>query len=86
MVDWEVLAAGQYPVVVTNLNHVGTCVAEFIRYLQNVTSTSFQESLHVIGHSLGAHVAAYTANHLKPYKLPRITGSIPIKLIIFFKI
>ena len=63
MVDWEVLAAGLYPVVVTRLNHVGTCVAEFIRYLQNVSLTVSQESLHVIGFSLGAHVSAYIAKH-----------------------
>lgn len=32
------------------------------------------EDIHVIGFSLGAHVANYLANNLRPYKLPRISG------------
>ena len=38
------------------------------------------ELFHVIGHSLGAHIAGYAGAHLQQYfhvKLPRITGLDP---------
>ena len=75
MIDWSAVAAGPcYPVVVASLNYVGTCVAQFVQKVLNVTMAPAQKLFHVIGFSMGAHVAAYTANHLRPYKLPRITG------------
>lgn len=82
MIDWSVVAAGPcYPVVVGNLNYVGTCVAQMLDIILNATLVPKDKAFHLIGFSMGAHVAAYTANHLRPYKLPRITGKI---LIIFF--
>jgi esterase/lipase len=31
--------------------------------------------IHVVGFSLGGQVAGFVANNLRPYKLPRITGT-----------
>lgn len=77
MVDWSAVAAGPcYPAVVASLNYVGTCVAQFVQNVLNVTMAPSQKLFHVIGFSMGAHVAAYTANNLRPYKLPRITGTV----------
>uniref|UniRef100_A0ABD2WYU5 phospholipase A1 n=1 Tax=Trichogramma kaykai TaxID=54128 RepID=A0ABD2WYU5_9HYME len=73
-VDWHRLAAGPcYPVAVHNVPHVGHCLAQLIERLRAAGS----EDLHVIGFSLGAHVPAFTANRLAPYKLPRVTGLDP---------
>ncbi|XP_046737197.1 lipase member H [Diprion similis] len=73
-VDWHRLAAAPcYPVAVHNVPHVGRCLGQLIQILRDVGATD----LHVIGFSLGAHVPAFTARALRPYKLPRITGLDP---------
>lgn len=73
-VDWHRLAnAPCYPIVVHNVPHVGDCMAQLIRRLLDAGA----EDIHVIGFSLGAHVPAFAANALRPYKIPRITGLDP---------
>ncbi|XP_015596730.1 lipase member H-A-like [Cephus cinctus] len=73
-VDWHRLASGPcYPVAVHNVPHVGECLAQLIRRLRDTGAVD----VHVIGFSLGAHVPAFSANSLRPYKLPRITGLDP---------
>ncbi|XP_044002221.1 pancreatic lipase-related protein 2 [Aphidius gifuensis] len=74
-VDWHRLAASPcYPIAVHNVPHVGYCLAQLIKRLIDINKLN---NIHVIGFSLGAHVPAYTANVLKPYKLNRITGLDP---------
>lgn len=76
MIDWETIAAGPcYPVVVGNLNYVGTCISQLVQEILNITKIPQEKAFHVIGFSMGAHVAAYVANNLRPYKLSRITGT-----------
>lgn len=73
-VDWNRLAVAPcYPIAVYNAPHVGRCLAQLIRRLLDTGA----EDLHAVGFSLGAHVPAFAANHLLPYKLPRITGLDP---------
>lgn len=73
-VDWHRLATGPcYPVAVHNVPHVGSCLAQLINRIRETGA----EDIHAIGFSLGAHVPAFSANELKPYKLPRITGLDP---------
>ncbi|XP_047366180.1 uncharacterized protein LOC124955601 isoform X2 [Vespa velutina] len=73
-IDWHRLAVGPcYPIAVYNVPHVGQCLAQLIRRLEFHGA----KDLHVIGFSLGAHVPAFSANYLKPYKLERITGLDP---------
>ncbi|XP_076245944.1 uncharacterized protein LOC143186258 [Calliopsis andreniformis] len=73
-VDWHRLAAGPcYPIVVGNVPHVGDCLAQLIERLRDTGATD----IHAIGFSLGAHVPAFAANVLQPYKLYRITGLDP---------
>ncbi|XP_043681972.1 uncharacterized protein LOC122635628 isoform X1 [Vespula pensylvanica] len=73
-IDWNRLAVGPcYPIAVYNVPHVGQCLAQLIRRLEFHGA----KDLHVIGFSLGAHVPAFSANYLKPYKLERITGLDP---------
>lgn len=82
MIDWSLVAAGPcYPVVVGNLNYVGICTAQLINSILNATALPKEKTFHLIGFSVGAHVAAYTANHLRPYKLSRITGTFMVSLI-----
>lgn len=73
-VDWRRLAAAPcYPVAVHNVPHVGECLAQLVERMRDLGASD----IHVIGFSLGAHVPAFTANRLRPYKLPRITGLDP---------
>lgn len=76
MIDWSLVAAGPcYPVVVGNLNYVGACAAQLMNTILNVSTVPEEKTFHIIGFSVGAHVAGYIANHLKPHKLSRITGT-----------
>ncbi|XP_043262552.1 uncharacterized protein LOC122403232 [Colletes gigas] len=73
-VDWHRLAqAPCYPIAVRNVQHVGDCVAQMVRRIRDAGAVD----IHAIGFSLGAHVPAYAANALRPYKMPRITGLDP---------
>ncbi|XP_012251299.2 lipase member H [Athalia rosae] len=74
-VDWHRLAVAPcYPVAVHNVPHVGNCVAQLIDIIKKETGA---KDIHVIGFSLGAHVPAFSARALRPYKIPRITGLDP---------
>jgi len=73
-IDWHRLAVTPcYPVAVHNVPHVGDCLAQLIDRLRDYGA----KDIHVIGFSLGAHVPAFAANVLRPYKLTRITGLDP---------
>lgn len=73
-VDWHRLASAPcYPVAVHNVPHVGDCLAQLVNRLRDYGATD----IHVIGFSLGAHVPAFAANALRPYRMPRITGLDP---------
>lgn len=72
LVNWPSLCeAPCYPMAAYNTRHTGACLAHFITRLQQYHPIP---DIHVIGFSLGAHVAAFSAVHLRPYTLPRITG------------
>lgn len=72
MVDYPKLVSGTlcYTFAVHNIQHVGHCLAQLITALRRHSSAD----IHVVGFSLGAHVANYIANKLGGPKLDRITG------------
>nr|CAD7452630.1 unnamed protein product [Timema tahoe] len=75
-VDWSYYSKGPwfcYPVAVANIRHTGQCVAQLIEALRGAGC----EDIHLVGFSLGAHVPAFTANYMRPYQIPRITGLDP---------
>ncbi|XP_029659615.1 uncharacterized protein LOC115233379 isoform X2 [Formica exsecta] len=73
-VDWHRLATAPcYPMAVHNVPHVGDCLAQLVDRLRDYGAAD----IHIIGFSLGAHVPAFAANVLRPYRLPRITGLDP---------
>lgn len=80
MLEWGTLVPSPcYPTAAHNTRYVGRCTAELIRAVASVAAPDQQKpplprDLHVVGFSLGAQVAAFIANNLKPLVLPRITG------------
>lgn len=75
-VDWSSLAEyPNYARAAISTTPVGIYVANFLDFLisQGTPSSSF----HVIGYSLGAHVAGSAGNSLRLGRLPRITGLEP---------
>ncbi|XP_005186631.2 pancreatic lipase-related protein 2 [Musca domestica] len=73
-VDWSTLAKGPcYVNAVYNIQHIGTCVAQLVERIRDMQSSD----IHVIGFSLGAHIANYIAKNVQNFTLPRITGLDP---------
>nr|CAD7409625.1 unnamed protein product [Timema poppensis] len=84
-VDWSHYSKGPwfcYPVAVANIRHTGQCVAQLIEALRGAGSGD----IHLVGFSLGAHVPAFTANYMRPYQIPRITGKKALTLDLMKKI
>ncbi|XP_065215613.1 phospholipase A1 member A-like [Planococcus citri] len=55
----------------------GKCIAQLASYLNNHPQGVTPDKLHLIGYSIGAHIAGLTANYINRGKLGRITGLDP---------
>ncbi|KAF3430549.1 hypothetical protein E2986_12579 [Frieseomelitta varia] len=51
------------------------CIAQLVRYLRDHPRGTRVENIHVLGYSVGAHIAGLIANYLPDDKLGRITGN-----------
>ena len=71
VVDWQKGAALPYGQATANTRLVGAQIAQLVQKLMNATGAA-ADSFHIIGHSLGAHVAGYAGERI-PH-LGRITG------------
>ncbi|KAM3655846.1 endothelial lipase [Ammospiza maritima maritima] len=75
VVDWLPLAHQLYTDAVNNTQIVGKTIARFLDWLQE--NPLFRlENVHLIGYSLGAHVAGFAGNHVRG-TIGRITGLDP---------
>ncbi|KAM9508422.1 endothelial lipase isoform 1-T1 [Guaruba guarouba] len=75
VVDWLSLAHQLYTDAVNNTQIVGKSIARLLDWLQE--NPLFQlENVHLIGYSLGAHVAGFAGNHVHG-RIGRITGLDP---------
>jgi hypothetical protein len=68
-----VLAADPYASAVQNAPPTGAHVAELIEFLAAQTGAKLGD-FHIIGHSLGAHVAGFAGKSITSGKVARITG------------
>ncbi|NXF62457.1 LIPE lipase, partial [Ciccaba nigrolineata] len=74
VVDWLPLAHQLYTDAVNNTRIVGKNIARLLDWLQE--NPLFQlENVHLIGYSLGAHVAGFAGNHVHG-TIGRITGNL----------
>uniref|UniRef100_A0A8C7EA45 triacylglycerol lipase n=1 Tax=Nothoprocta perdicaria TaxID=30464 RepID=A0A8C7EA45_NOTPE len=75
VVDWLPLAHQLYTDAVNNTQVVGKSIAQLLNWLQE--NPLFQlQNVHLIGYSLGAHVAGFAGNHVQG-TIGRITGLDP---------
>uniref|UniRef100_A0A1B0CUS8 Lipase domain-containing protein n=2 Tax=Lutzomyia longipalpis TaxID=7200 RepID=A0A1B0CUS8_LUTLO len=76
-VDYRDIAANNfYFTPVFQIREVGKYIAELIDYLVTVKKAR-TEDFHLIGHSLGSHLAGYAAAFVKTGKVGRVTGLDP---------
>lgn len=75
VVDWLSSAQNHYLVAAQNTEAVGREIARFIDWMEKTTNTSLT-NIHLIGYSLGAHVAGFAGSHVTN-KVGRITGLDP---------
>ncbi|XP_005393895.1 PREDICTED: hepatic triacylglycerol lipase [Chinchilla lanigera] len=74
LADWLALAHHHYAVAVRNARLVGQEVAATLRWLEESVHLS-PSSVHLIGYSLGAHVAGFAGSYVGGrHKIGRITG------------
>jgi len=77
LIEWSKLSASPwYDTAAANTRLVGAKAARFIEFLVDNKATSLSQ-IHMIGHSLGAHVCGFTGAGLLVGRLPRITASDP---------
>ncbi|KAI2661538.1 Endothelial lipase [Labeo rohita] len=75
VVDWLGLAHQLYPDAVNHTRRVGQSIATVLDWLQDEVQLQLQD-VHMIGYSLGAHVAGYAGTFVKG-NIGRITGLDP---------
>lgn len=75
--DWGDGATTWYFQASSNARIVGAEIAVFVRFLHDKVGISMS-NVHIVGHSLGAHIAGYAGASLKG-KLGRITALDPAK-------
>ncbi|XP_051497568.1 endothelial lipase-like [Apus apus] len=75
VVDWLPLAHQLYKDAVNNTRMVGKSIGRLLDWLQENPNFKL-ENVHLIGYSLGAHVAGFAGNHVRG-TIGRITGLDP---------
>ncbi|XP_041975189.1 pancreatic lipase-related protein 2-like isoform X2 [Aricia agestis] len=75
VLDWRSAASGLYTTSVLLVPNVGQHLGNFLQWLINTTGSSWTQ-IHLIGHSLGAHIMGNAGRHVwsQPW---RITGLDP---------
>ncbi|XP_055386258.1 endothelial lipase-like [Condylostylus longicornis] len=77
VIDWSSAAINlNYVAARFKVENVGKQVAELIDFLNNYAKLSFND-IHLIGHSLGAHVCGFIGKNVKNGRIPIIFGLDP---------
>lgn len=74
IMDWGVASHGSYAQVASKVGGMGSFLANFL--LKLIDLGADRASIHIIGHSLGSHVAGFAGKRLRP-RIGRITALDP---------
>lgn len=80
LIDWGGGASPPYVQAVANIRLVGAITAHVVHMLYEELRLPNLDKVHIVGHSLGAHLSGYAGYHLQRdfgLKLGRITGLDP---------
>ncbi|XP_049288867.1 pancreatic triacylglycerol lipase-like [Anopheles funestus] len=84
VIDWGLGSNPPYNQAVANIRLVGNIAAHFIKMMKEQLNMDNLDNVHMIGHSLGAHLSGYTGstlrNDLEQGLIGRITGLDPAEL------
>ncbi|XP_066142143.1 phospholipase A1-like isoform X2 [Euwallacea fornicatus] len=74
VMDWSAISGNPfYPLPMTSTPQVGQYYGSYLNYLVDKVGVK-PEDLHLVGHSLGAHVSGFAGREVKKGKVARITG------------
>lgn len=84
-VDWKQYSTDlTYAVAKARAKHIGLDIAKVLRKI-TYNLTKGVERLHLIGHSMGAHIVGFTGKNLTN-QIPRITGYIVLFINIIINV
>lgn len=82
ILDWSLIASNFiYPIPMEYTKKVGKYYAQFLDNLVEIGVNP--KDIHLIGHSLGAHVSGFAGKGFTKGKIGRITGKCKYKIIIY---
>ncbi|XP_008554216.2 pancreatic triacylglycerol lipase [Microplitis demolitor] len=76
-VNWFPVSAKEYRIAAKLTRQIGDYIGKFIDYLK-INGNISLSMIHILGHSLGAHIAGFAGNKLSG-KIGRITGMDPAR-------
>lgn len=77
-VNWEEIASNiNYPIPARETREVGRYLAELIDYLCQERGAD-PRRFHLIGHSLGAHIAGFAGSFIRSGRIGRISGKLTL--------
>lgn len=80
LVDWSSVADQLYLTARRAVVPVGEFLAQVLDWLVQTAGVSL-DKVHIVGHSLGAHIAGTVGEHLSVGNLSRITGKHPQSIV-----
>lgn len=73
-VDWSEVAGQIYPIARIAVTPMGMYLAQWLDWLVTEAEVPLS-SIHVVGHSLGAHIGGIIGEHLTSGRINRISGN-----------
>lgn len=78
VLDWSAISGNVfYPIPMMKTSELGKYYGDYLNYLVDELGVK-PEDIHLVGHSLGAHISGFAGREVKSGKIGRITGKNPV--------